>query len=212
VDHFTDKQARAEAILGELAELGLVLARELAAQARACEEPADAERLAQAFNKTSRAVRLTLALDAKLTRDAARLAHEAAEADRQAERDAQEEVRRRESAARQARCDAPPSPVERHKQRVAGLLNRLLWNESEGEAEAFDVLTEDLGARLDEAALCEGFLEVPVETLAQGVAADMGLSETLVLTRRSGPCALDPGRGPEPPPAPGPAPVVADTG
>ena len=210
--NLADKQARAEAILGELAELGLMLARDLAAQARACEDPDDAERLAQAFNKTSRAVRLTLALDARLTRDAARLAREAAEAERQDARDAQEDARRRESEARQARRDAPPSPVERHKQRVRGLLNRLLWNESEGETEEFDVLTEDLGARLDEAALCEGFLEVPVETLAQGVAADMGLSETLVLTLPPGHRAAPSTPSSKPEPEPEPESVLIDTG
>jgi hypothetical protein len=68
-----EKRARAEAILGELAELGLMLARELATQARATEDPAQQAVLATAFQKTSRTVRLTLALDAKLDRVAPRL-------------------------------------------------------------------------------------------------------------------------------------------
>jgi len=185
-----EKQARVEAMLGELAELGLRLARELARQAEAAEDPADTERLVGAFNKTSRAVRLTLALDAKLERDAARLAREEAEfADR------------RDQAARAARHlapDAPPTPAERHQTRVRNLLNRLIWNESEGDAEEYEILGEDLDARLHEAAQGDGFADAPVELIAQRVASDMGLSGSLVLT-------LPAGRA-----APGPA--LADTG
>jgi hypothetical protein len=179
-----DKQARVEAMLGELAELGLMLARELARQAQACEDPADAERLAAAFNKTSRAVRLTLALDAKLERDGARMAREDAEfADRRAEA-ARALAEQQARALRHAPLDPPPpSPAQRHKTRVRNLLNRLIWNESEGDAEEYDILRDDLDARLHEAAQCEGFAETPVEVIARRVAADMGLSGELVLTR-----------------------------
>ena len=171
----TTKQARVEAMLGELAELGLMLARELARQAQASEDPADTERLVTAFNKTSRGVRLTLALDAKLERDVARQAREEADvADRR-------EHAARALAEQQARA-APPSPAEVHKTRVRKLLNRLVWNESEGDEEEYDILCEDLDARLNEAARCEGFADTPVEVIAQGVASDMGLSGDLVLT------------------------------
>ena len=60
------KQERVEQILGELAELGLMLARDLATEARACEDPDAKVALVTAFQKTSRAVRLTLALEFKL--------------------------------------------------------------------------------------------------------------------------------------------------
>src|ERR1700710_1254644 len=68
----TDKKARAEAILGELVELSLVVARELATRVRESEDTEETVALAGAFQKVSRVVRLTLALDAKLERDAAR--------------------------------------------------------------------------------------------------------------------------------------------
>jgi len=194
-----DKQARVEAMLGELAELGLVLARELARQAQAAEDPADTERLVGAFNKTSRAVRLTLALDAKLERDAARLAREEAEgAERRAEA-ARQLAEQQARAARHAAFDAPPSPAQRHKTRVRNLLNRLIWNESEGDEEAYEVLRDDLDARLEEAAQGEGFADIPVEVIARRLAADMGLSGELVLTLPAGRKAA-------------PEPALADTG
>ena len=43
------KRERAEQILGELAELSLVLARDLAVQARACEDPDEKMALVAAF-------------------------------------------------------------------------------------------------------------------------------------------------------------------
>jgi hypothetical protein len=67
-----EKQARAEAMLGELAELSLVVARELATRLRESEDVQETVALAGAFQKVTRVVRLTLALDAKLERDAAR--------------------------------------------------------------------------------------------------------------------------------------------
>jgi hypothetical protein len=196
----SDKQARVEAMLGELAELGLVLARELARQAQACEDPADTERLVNAFNKTSRGVRLTLALDAKLARDVARAAREEAEAARAL-------AEQQDNAARLAALDEPPTPAERHKTRVRNLLNRLIWNESEGDEEEFEILGEDLDTRLDVAAQCDGFADIAVEVIAQRVAADMGLSGELVLTL---PTARKVAAAAAPEPAPEPA--LADTG
>ena len=67
-----EKRARAEAMLGELAELGLMVARELAVRTRECEDVDQTVALAGAFQKVSRVVRLTVALDFKLERDAAR--------------------------------------------------------------------------------------------------------------------------------------------
>ena len=62
------------------------------------------------------------------------------------------------------------------------LLHRLLWNESEGDTEEFDILREDLDARLDEAALSADFETLPIETLARRVIADMGLSGDVTLS------------------------------
>jgi hypothetical protein len=197
----TEKQARAGAILGELAELGLMLARELAGQARACEDAEQQVALVDAFHKTSRAVRLTLALDARLDRDAARAA-----------RDTARDMRDAEAEARRAPLQAtypppPPTPVEARKTRVRNLANRLLWNESEGDEEAYEILVEEFDARLDEAARAPDFEVLPVEAIAQSIAADIGLRGDIVLTL----CEPAP-TGSAPIPARPPTPVSADTG
>ena len=161
-------------MLGELAELGLMVAKDLAVRVRECEDVDQTVALANAFQKASRVVRLTLALDFKLDRD---LAREAREAER-----AQAETVRAE-AARAAQAPGPaPTPVEARKGRVGKLLYRLLWNEAEGDSEEFEVLQEDLSARLAEAALSADFETLPIETLARRVIADMGLSGELTLS------------------------------
>jgi hypothetical protein len=175
----TDKQARAEAMLGELAELSLMVARELAVRLRESEDTDQTVALAGAFQKMSRVVRLTLALDAKLERDAAADARLAAGVQAEAERVA-ECIRREE--ARVARAARPADPIEARKAPVRGLMNRLLWTESEGEEEDYEVLVEDLNARLDEAALDPDFETLPIEALARRVIADMGLSGRFALS------------------------------
>ncbi|MBS0363146.1 MAG: hypothetical protein JSR98_17350 [Proteobacteria bacterium] len=177
------KRERAEQILGELSELGLMLARDLAAQARAAETPEEKVALAAGFQKTSRAVRLTLALDFKLQRDAAREARDAA---REAAADAAD-AQLRESKIMQAAQAAlvemtDPSPAENQKRRVRAVLNRLIWNEAEGDEEEYEVLLEDLDARLYEAEDAPGFADLPIEVLAETLAKDMRLSGELVVT------------------------------
>jgi D-serine deaminase-like pyridoxal phosphate-dependent protein len=175
----TDKQARVEAMLGELAELSLGVARELAVRLRESEDTDETVALAGAFQKMSRVVRLTLALDAKLEREAARDAAAEAKAALEAKAEAEHEAA---EAAYEARAAEPAGPVEARKARVRGLMNRLLWNESEGEEEDYEVLVEDLNARLDEAALSPDFEDLPIETVARRVIADMGLSGRFALS------------------------------
>jgi hypothetical protein len=169
------KQERAEQMLGELAELSLMLARDLAVQAKAAEDVNEKVALTTAFQKMSRTVRLTLALSFKLDRDAARDAPEVAG---MAEREAQI-VEASEAASR---APARITPVETQKRRVRNLLNRLLWNEAEGDQEDYEVLLEDLDARLYEAQAAPGFADLPIEVLTQTLARDMGLSGELVIT------------------------------
>jgi hypothetical protein len=186
-----EKQARAEAMLGELAELGLMVARELAVRVRGCEDVEETVALAGAFDKTTRVVRLTLALDAKLVRDAARDA--AAEAE-----DAAEAARAAEPRA--AVAPRRTNPIEARKRRVGNLLNRLLWRECEGDSEEYEVLFDDLNARLDEAALCPDFETLPIETLVRRVIADMGLTSPFALSLGEAhpPSAAAPAREPQP--------------
>jgi hypothetical protein len=61
-------------------------------------------------------------------------------------------------------------------------VNRLLWTESEGDQEDYEVLVEDLDARLDEAALNPDFETLPIETLTRRVIADMGLTGRFALS------------------------------
>ena len=191
MSHKAEKQARVEAMLGELAELSLMVAKELATRLRESEDTNETVALAGAFQKASRDVRLTLALDLKLDRDAARDAREAETAEATATDQRQAEATR-----------FPPGPLEARKTRVSALVKRLVWNECEGDSEEYEVLFGDLTARLDEAALSDDFEVLPIETLAQRVIADMGLYGELTLSL----CEPPPGDAPQR------TPQLADTG
>jgi len=187
----SEKQARAEAMLGELAELGLMVARELAVRTRESEDVEQTVALADTFQKVSRVVRLTLALEFKLDRDAARAAREAEQIVAET---ARADAARAALAPRPARA---PTAAEARKERVGKLLHRLLWNESEGDTEEFDILQEDLRVRLDEAALNDDFATLPVEAIARRIVADMGLSGELTLSLGEAPAGdVQASRGP----------------
>ena len=193
----TAKQERAEAILGELTELGLLLARDLVEHARSCEDGEEKAALTAAFHKTTRMVRLNLALDAKLDRDAARDAREAARFE--AEAVAGEEARERQARAAEVYgFDRPQTPAQSRKTRVSSLLARLVWNECEGDSEEFEILKDDLTARLDEAARSPEFEDLPIEFICRRMIADMGLSGELTLTLREPPPDAEPAQIPEP--------------
>ena len=86
-------------------------------------------------------------------------------------------------AARDAHVSmTAPSPNQIQKRRVKEAMNRLLWNEAEGDQEEYDVLLEDLDARLYEAEDAEGFADLPIEVLAETLARDMRLSGEMVIT------------------------------
>jgi hypothetical protein len=196
------KRERAGEILGELAELGLMLARDLAVQARAARDHEEKVALVTAFQKTSRAVRLTLALNDKLDRQAERDAADAAREARAEAADAALRESRIVKAAQAALVDmTDPSPAENQKRRVRAVLNRLLWNEAEGDQEEYEVLLEDLDARLYEAEDAPGFADLPIEVVARKLKADMRLSGELVVTTAE---TLIPANRPQPP--------LADTG
>jgi hypothetical protein len=175
-------------MLGEIAELGLMVARELAVRTRESEDVDQTVALADAFQKVSRVVRLTLALDFKLARDAAR----------EARAEAREAAELTEATA----ALAAPTPIAARKTRVSKLLNRLLWNECEGDSEEYEVLSDDLTARLDEAGRSADFETLPIEVIAHRVIADMDLSGELTLSLCETPVGDAPGRTPE----------LADTG
>jgi hypothetical protein len=187
-------------MLGEVAELALMVARELAVRTRESEDVDQTVALADAFQKVSRVVRLTLALDFKLDRDAARDARDAAREAQKAEEKAEAKAaEQRQLAALGFAPRAADTPLEARKTRVSKLVNRLLWNECEGDSEDYEVLFDDLSARLDEAARSADFETLPIETLARRVITDMGLSGDLTLSLSEAPAGPTqaPGRAPE---------------
>ncbi|MBS0333536.1 MAG: hypothetical protein JSS35_12275 [Proteobacteria bacterium] len=169
-------------MLGELAEVSLAVAKELARRLHASETPEEAETLAGAFHKISRTMRLSLALDAKLEREAARDAQAQAREAETARLEAEARPAVAQPAAAPCASEHPSHAIKAQKSRVRGLLNRLLWNEAEGDSDEYDVLWDDLSARLDEAARDPAFLDLPIERLAGRMVADMGLSGRLTLT------------------------------
>lgn len=152
-------------ILGELAELGLSLARVAHARALAAETPEATSELALAFHRISRSVRQTLALEAKLERDRARQDREV-----RAEAMREHEVR-----------------VARRKAQVRIAVERAVWTEAEG-AEA-ELLVDELDDLLEAEVLSDDFMAGPVEVRIERIRADLGLSQP-AHPRASG----DPGR------------------
>jgi hypothetical protein len=187
MDGATARRERQDAVLAELSELGLTLARELHARAMAAETPQESDKLALAFQRVSRGVRQTFALELKLQR-----------ARREAEREVsmgelEEAVRLAKAAEADARSQPEPSAedlaararrkrIAGRKDRVKGALNRLIWNEAEGDEEEYEILGDDLDYRLSEAARRSDFLDLPLEALIRQIKSDMGLSGQLTLT------------------------------
>jgi len=200
-------QTRTAAILGEVAELGLVVIKELTVRLRESEDREDAVAYNGALERTTRSLRLTLALNDRLNRqvasDAKAEAQEAGTAEAaQAKAEAQRAADQAREEARAAKALEPVDPVEDRKDRVTSLVRRPLWNESEGEDETYDILMEELDARLDEAARSPDFLDLPIETVARRILADFGVAAPFKLSLCEPPRAA----------APVPDPAVADTG
>jgi hypothetical protein len=168
-----EKQARAEAMLGELAELSLMVAKELAVRLRETEDVDQTVALAGAFQKVSRVVRLTLALDVKLDRDAARDARETRKAE------AESQAQAVGGAPAPAPRSRPPvnRPVRRREDPLHDRLDRLLWSESEGDAEEFERLWEEFDERVDAATANPEFKDMSIEAIIERVIADMGLTD-----------------------------------
>jgi hypothetical protein len=123
---------RDEAMLAELAELDLALAKRVHACAMAAEDPEQVGVLARSYQRVARSLRQTLALKAKLRRDR--------ETDR--------------------RANPPPAPrydatrVARRQDELRVAMRRVIWDETEGERcdWLFDLLEDrltDHGQRAD---------------------------------------------------------------
>ena len=127
-------------MLARYAELALSLAEQLHADAMAAETPDQRAGLAGAFHRICRSGRQSMALEARLVREAAREARAEAGLGQ---------------AAREAR-------IELRKKRLAQAVEPLIWTEVEDEDQVEAL--QDLELCLAEAALCEAFLDEPLET------------------------------------------------
>jgi len=134
-------------VLAELAELGLGLARDLAALAGKAQTEEHAQGFALAFHRVSRSVRLCLALESRL------------------ERERREAMREHDNIARRA--------VETRKAQVRIAIEREVC--AEYETDEADRIFEDFDERLDEEALYERFLQGPPEAAIARIRKDLGL-------------------------------------
>ena len=158
-------------ILAELTEIGLDLARALRrrveAQAKtwADEPPPTTERdPADAFQRLSRAVRLTVALEARVAKALrALIAGEVAAAETR-----QVETARRADAARDQRREAAG-------EKVLDLMAHAMEAEIDDDEALWDC-QEALEERLEEDEAYEGYIERPLRETVERICADLGLS------------------------------------
>jgi len=138
--------------LARFAELSLTLAEDVHAAAAAAPEPDEKARLAEAFHRLGRALRQTIAWEARLVRDRARdlkaAEADAAEAGAKAVRRRQEQVRA--DVERQIYCELDPA-----------------------EAHAW---LADFDERLETEALYDGFTDESVEDHIARLSANLGLT------------------------------------
>ena len=137
--------------LAELLELGMAAAREVQARLLAAEDAKAVCDLSLAFNRVSRAVRQTVALQAKVGRER-----------RREGRDQAAEIKR-----------ADETRASRRQSQVRTAVERLIWTEAEDdEAER---LIDELDDLISEEALYEGFGQEPVAAHIARICGDLGL-------------------------------------
>ncbi|THD75128.1 MAG: hypothetical protein E7812_17820 [Phenylobacterium sp.] len=163
-------------MLGELAELGLVLARDLQQAALTAKELDEKVRLADAFHRVGRGVRQSLALHARLERDAQR-------------------TEREDDAGR-------PSPVEakrvQRKAQLKSVVERLIWTEREKLDESPTTLRLRLAQMLAAEAETEDFLDLDAEAQVANLCRILGLIPPAVQDGGAGLALRPAGRSPAP--------------
>ena len=149
------------AVLGELAELGLDVARTIERQASASaarDAAAEVQGMGLAYARVARAIRLTVALQAKRVDEL--LAQEAGAALAQAEIDEETEML---------------SPESVRRMRVERIVERVVKSEHETEA-AVDRLMIEAGERLEDEDLYGDVLERPMSEIVARLCRDLNLS------------------------------------
>ena len=146
--------------LGELARMGLEIARKLHGAVMAAETPEEVERLSGAFHRMSRSVRQSFALEARLERD-----------------------RQRALAEDRRAADERRAAAVAQRRRLAGAeLERLVWTENERPDSG--ISRSRAGERLNQEAADEDrFLEGAVEDLVIRILRDIGLAAFVARVR-----------------------------
>jgi hypothetical protein len=139
-------------LLARYADLSLSLAENVHAAALAAPEPEQKARLAEAFHRLGRALRQSVAWEAKLVRDRAR------------------DLKAAEADAADARAQA----VRRRQAQVRAEVERQIYSEMEG-AEAHTWLA-DFEERLETEALDDGFTDEDLDDQVARLAAELGLT------------------------------------
>lgn len=151
------EQAQAQlALLGELAEIGLEVARAVERRAKEATPDEDLNGLAMAYARVARAVRLTIMLQSNLLEASRRSSDRA-------------DIRGRPSAAVSA------DPAYRRKARVERIVERIAEAEHDDEA-VVDRLVVEAQERLDDEDLHGAVLERPLGELVALICRDLGLS------------------------------------
>ena len=150
----TDTIERHAAILGELAEIGMVIARSLRDEVEGAGTPEAKARAVAAFPKIARAVRQCLALEARFRRDAAR---EAVEAEGRVDGEMVGHIRRR-------------------KAQVRMWMQRAICEETPDDIETAEMRLHDLYERLDDQVLDEDFALAPFEEVITTLHRQLGLA------------------------------------
>jgi hypothetical protein len=159
--------------LDALAEHGLACAKAVADQAQG--QTPDVAAIALAYSRVSRAVRLTIALHAKLIDDG-----KAAERE-DAKTRAAEAVAAKEAAELEARS----GPLYVRKARVEQIVERLAEAEHPDDEDAVDLIVIEAAERLDDETLYGDLMDTPFEEIVDRICADLGLNS----------CAASPARG-----------------
>jgi hypothetical protein len=150
--------------LDALAELGLVCAKAVADQAQT--EAPDVAEIALAYSRVSRAVRLTIALHAKLMQDGKASERE------DAKTRAAEAVAAKEAAELEARS----GPLYVRKARVEQIVERLAEAEHPDDEDAVDLIVIEAGERLDDETLYGDLMDTPFDEIVDRICADLGLN------------------------------------
>ena len=183
-------------VLADLAEIGMCIAREVQGQVTAAETPEAKAQAAAQFPPVARAVRQTVALEAKLRRDQARQDREDRD---EANREIAHAIRRRKAQVRmhmqRAIFNAFPDALDED-------------DDEDGPPDEILLRFEDLRDRLDDEILDADFALRPFHEVIAGLHRSLGLPPPEDL-------AEDDGDGedgdPEPPPPEPPPPDLALT-